>query len=122
MASTTRTLAAGAAVAGVLVLLYSLLVLHQPLVGVGIAFALFVAAVLLHAGGADRRTVAGVTMAVTVVYGVFTLQLPAAVVAACVVYLTAWVTSPDGPFDAAPPELFAATVEGDAATAEDDAE
>ena len=114
MASTPRILAAGSAVAGVLVLLYSLLVLAQPLVGAGIAFALFVAAALLHAGGTDRKTVVGVTMAVTVIYGVFTFQLPAAIVAACVVYLTAWVTSPDGPFDAAPPDFFPAASDDDA--------
>lgn len=106
MPSTTRPLSIVAAVSGVLVVLYSVLLAHEPLLGLGAGIACFAVAALLYAGSTDRETVAAVAMAVTVLYGVFTFQLPAAVVAACVVYLTLWVTDADGPFDATPPAVI----------------
>lgn len=105
--SSTKRLAAGAfALVGVAVLLYSLLVTHQLLLGAGVALSFFVVALFLYYGGTDRRTLVRATMAITVVYGVFTLQLPIAVAAACVVYLTAWLTGPDSPVDAPDTHLF----------------
>ncbi|WP_435096288.1 hypothetical protein [Halarchaeum sp. P4] len=93
-------LSAGLVLVGVFALLYSLLVVAQVLVGAGAFVGLLALAGLVYYGGATRRTLVLATMAVTVVYGAFTLQLPAAVVAACVVYLTAWVTGHDSPLDA----------------------
>lgn len=106
MPSTTTHLAVIAALAGVLGLLYVGAIANEIVVGLAVALGCAVVAVLLYADGTNRETVAAVTMGATVVYGVFTLQFPTAVVAACVVYLTLWVTDPDGPFDATPPTLF----------------
>jgi chromate transport protein ChrA len=117
MPSTARSLSIVAVVAGVLVVLYSFLLAHEPLLGLGAAIVCFVAAALLHTGDTDRETVAAVAMAVTVLYGVFTFQLPAAIVAACVVYLTLWVTDPDGPYDATPPAIISAAVVSETADA-----
>lgn len=93
-------LAAGLALVGVLALLYSVVVSATVLTGAAVFAGALVLAVLVYAGGATRRTLVLATMAVTVVYGLFTLQLPVAVIAACAVYLTAWVTGPDSPFGA----------------------
>lgn len=107
MPSTTRILALAALAAGLLATAYAAALSRHVMLALGVAVAALVVAAVLYAGDASRETVAAVTMAVTVVYGAFTLQLPAAVVAASVVYLTLWVTDEDGPFDATPPELFA---------------
>jgi hypothetical protein len=86
--------------------LYAGAVANEIILGLGITVGFGAAAVLLYAGGTNRETVAAVTMAACVVYGVFTLQSPIAVVAACVVYLTLWVTDESGPFDATPPTVI----------------
>ena len=78
----------------------------QLLVGMGVAVSAFVSAALVYYGGTDRRTLTRATIAVTVVYGVFTLQLPIAIIAASVVYLSAWLTGSDSPFDAPDTEIF----------------
>ncbi|MCD2204470.1 hypothetical protein [Halobacterium sp. KA-6] len=114
MPSTTTQLAVIAALAGVLGLLYVGAIANEIVVGLAVALGCAVVAVLLYAGGTNRETVAAVTMGATVVYGVFTLQFPTAVVAACVVYLTLWVTDPDGPFDASPPSVIPERVLDDA--------
>jgi branched-subunit amino acid ABC-type transport system permease component len=106
MPSTTRALSIFAVAAGISAVLYSFFLAFEPLLGLGVGVACFTVAVLLYAGGTNRETVAAVTMGATVVYGVFTLQFPTAVVAACVVYLTLWVTDEDGPFDASPPTII----------------
>jgi predicted branched-subunit amino acid permease len=103
---------------GVSGLAYSV-VLARALIGAGFALSALVVAVLVYYGDAERRTLVRATIAVTVVYGVFTVQLPLAVVAACVVYLSAWLTGPDSPFDAPDTEIFpvrrAATEESEGA-------
>jgi hypothetical protein len=86
MSSTDRTsVAAAFALLGVVGLAYSTL-LARLLLGAGFAAAAFLVAVLVYYGDTDRRTLVRATMAVTIVYGVVTLQLPMAVIAACVVY------------------------------------
>lgn len=85
---------------GIAALLYSVLVVRQVLLGAGVAFAFFVGASFVYYGDTDRRTLIRATIIITLIYGVFTLQLPVAVIAACVVYLTAWLTGPDSPLDA----------------------
>ncbi|NIB99473.1 hypothetical protein [Halobacterium sp. R2-5] len=121
MPSTTTQLAALAVLVGVLGLLYVGAIANEIIVGFGFAVACGVVAVLLYAGGTNRETVAAVTMGACVVYGVFTLQFPTAVVAACVVYLTLWVTDEDGPFDATPPAIIPeqALDDGDGAAGRD---
>ncbi|GGL56896.1 hypothetical protein [Halocalculus aciditolerans] len=110
MSSTERLVAAALAVLlGIATVLYSFLIVQQLLVGAGVAFAFFVAAAFLYQGSADRQTVVRATVVLTVAYGVFTFQLPAALVAACVVYLTAWATGPESPFDAPDTRIFPAT-------------
>lgn len=93
-------------VLGIAALFYSFLLVQRPLLGAGVAFAFFVVAAFAYEGDADRQTLTRATIAVTLVYGVFTLQLPVAVVAACVVYLTAWLTGPDSPLDAPDTQVF----------------
>ncbi|WP_135828915.1 hypothetical protein [Halorussus halobius] len=88
------------ALLGIAALAYSFVFVQRPLLGAGVAVAFFVVAAFAYEGDADRQTLARATIVVTLVYGVFTLQLPLAVVAACVVYLTAWLTGPDSPLDA----------------------
>lgn len=122
MPSNARILSGLAIVAGVLAVLYGVSIAHQLLLGVGAGVACFVVAALLYAGGTNRETVAAVAIAATVVYGAFTFQLPAAMVAACAVYLTLWVTDPDGPFDATPPRIFPADALGEDAPANDPGE
>jgi len=100
MPSTNRTAAAAVVLLGVLALLYSIVVAAELLLGVGVLVAALFLAAIVYYGGADRRTLVRGTMAVTVVYGAVTFQLPVAVVAACIVYLTAWLTGPDSPLDA----------------------
>jgi|GEM_PF-377552 len=122
MPSTTTQLALVAALAGVLGLLYVGAIANEIVVGLAVALGFAVVAVLFYAGGTNRETVAAVTMGACVVYGVFTLQFPMAVVAACVVYLTLWVTDEDGPFDAAPPTVIADELGNDGATDAEPAE
>ncbi|GGM66638.1 putative membrane protein YccC [Halarchaeum rubridurum] len=100
MPSTHRVAAGLVVLVGVLALVYSMLIVQQVLLGVGVLLAALALAAIVYYGGTDRRTLVRATMAVTVVYGAVTFQLPLAVVAACVVYLTAWVTGPDSPVDA----------------------
>lgn len=90
---------------GVCGLAYSI-VMARVLIGAGFLLSALVVAVLVYYGGAERHTLTRATIAVTVVYGVFTLQLLPAVVAACVVYLSAWLTGPDSPFDAPDTKIF----------------
>jgi hypothetical protein len=102
---------------GIVALLYSALAVHQLLLGTGVAFAFFVVAWFVYYGDANRQTLTRATIIVTLIYGVFTLQLPLAVVAACAVYLTAWLTGMDSPLDAPDTRIFpvdsAATEESD---------
>lgn len=91
---------------GTAALLYSWLIAYDPLVGTGVAFASFVVASFAYYGDADRQTLTRVTITVTLLYGIFTLQLPVAVIAACVVYLTAWLTGTDSPLDAPETQIF----------------
>lgn len=91
---------------GIAALLYSVLIAYQPLLGTGVAFASFVVASFAYYGDADRQTFTRVTIIVTLIYGVFTLQLPIAVIAACVVYLTAWLTGSDSPLNAPDTQVF----------------
>jgi hypothetical protein len=121
MPSTTTRLAALSVLAGVLGLLYVGAIADQTIVGLGVAVGFGVVAVLLYAGGTNRETAAAVTMGACVVYGVFTLQFPTAVIAACVVYLTLWVTDEDGPFDATPPGVLPDDVLDDPADADGEA-
>ena len=114
MPSTSTQLAALSVLAGALGLLYVGAIANEIIVGLAIAVGFGVVAVLLYAGGTNRETVAAATMGACVVYGVFTLQFPVAVVAACVVYLTLWVTDEDGPFDATPPAVISERVLDDA--------
>ncbi|GGN23458.1 hypothetical protein [Halarchaeum nitratireducens] len=100
MPSTHRVAAGVVVLLGVLALVYSMLIVQEVLLGVGVLIAALALAAIVYYGGADRQTLARATMAVTVVYGAVSFQLPAAVVAACVVYLTAWLTGPDSPLDA----------------------
>lgn len=87
-------------------LAYSVGFLGQVVVGAGVALSAFVVAALVYYGGTDRRTLTLATTAVTVVYGVFTLQLPMAIIAACTVYLAAWLTGSDSPFNTPDTEIF----------------
>ncbi|MDZ7747077.1 MAG: hypothetical protein U5K28_11445 [Halobacteriales archaeon] len=75
---------------GVITLLYSWILGYDPLVGTAVAVASFVVALLTYYGDADRLNARSIAIiAVTLIYGVFTFQLPiAAHFAACVVYLT----------------------------------
>jgi len=91
---------------GVTAFLYSLVIAQRLLLGTGVAIASLVVAVATYYGGTNRRTATHATVVVTLIYGVFTLQLPVAVIAACVVYLTAWLTGPDSPLDAPDTQVF----------------
>ncbi|RNJ26389.1 hypothetical protein [Halosegnis longus] len=91
---------------GVAALVYAWALAYEPLLGTGVAVAAFIAALLTYYGDANRQTLARVTIVVTIVYGTFTFQLPIAVVAACIVYLTAWLTGTDSPFDAPDTQIF----------------
>ena len=99
-------IAAALVLIGVCGLAYSIVILAQTLIGMGFLVSTLIAAMLVYYGDAKRHTLTRVIMAVTIVYGVFTLQLAPAVVAACVVYLSAWLTGPDSPFDAPDTEIF----------------
>ncbi|GAA0297618.1 hypothetical protein [Halarchaeum salinum] len=99
MPSTHRIAAGGVVLLGVLALVYSMLIVQEVLLGVGVLIAALSLAAIVYYGGTDRRTLVRATMAVTVVYGAISFQLPIAVVAACLVYLTAWLTGPDSPVD-----------------------
>jgi len=116
MPSTHRVAAGVVVLLGVLALVYSMLVASQLLLGVGVLLAALTLAAIVYYGGADRRTLVRATMAVTVVYGAISFQLPVAVIATCVVYLTAWLTGPDSPVDAPDTTIlpvFDAAVNGD---------
>lgn len=107
MVTSNRVLtAATLALLGIAVLLYSAIVTQRLLLGAGVAFAFFVVAWFVYYRDADRRTLTHATISVTLVYGVFTMQLPVAVIAACVVYLTAWLTGPNSPLDAPDTQIF----------------
>ena len=94
-----RSLAAASlALFGFVALAYSLLIAAQPLFGLGV-FALALAVAYAVATDADRReTAMWAAIGVVVLYGVLTLQFLLTVVAACTIYLTAWVTGPGGPY------------------------
>lgn len=100
MPSTRTLVAAALVVLGLLVALWSVAVAATPLLGLAVLAGALVLAAFAYYGGRNRRTLTLAAMALSLLYGVVTLRFPAAVVAACVVYLTAWVTGPDGPFDA----------------------
>ncbi|WP_225336195.1 hypothetical protein [Halomicrobium urmianum] len=105
---------------GIAALLYSMVIAYEPLLGTGVAFASSVVAAFAYHGDATRQTVTRATIIVTLIYGVFTLQLPIAVIAACVVYLTAWLTGSDSPFNAPDTQIF--PVESTATTESDRSE
>ena len=88
---------------------YSVALIGRVLIGAGFTLSALVVAALVYYGGAERRTLTRATVAVTVIYGVFTGQLPMAVIAACVVYLSAWVTGSDSPLNAPDTEIFPVT-------------
>ncbi|WP_200531849.1 hypothetical protein [Halorubrum sp. LN27] len=107
MPSSKRTaIAAGLVLIGIAVFLYAVVLQQQLLRGAGIGLSALVVAALVYYGGTNRRTLVRATVVVTVVYGVFTFQLPLAVIAACAVYLSAWLTGADGPFDAPDTTIF----------------
>ena len=85
---------------------YSVVLIGQVLIGAGFTLSALVVAALVYYGDAERHTLTRATTAVTVVYGVFTGQLPMAVIAACVVYLSAWLTGPDSPLNAPDTVIF----------------
>ncbi|WEL16284.1 putative membrane protein [Halorhabdus sp. SVX81] len=99
-------------------LLHSVLFSHQLFLGMAVALASFVIAIFAHYGDPNRKTFTRATIIVTLIYGAFTLQLPIAVIAACVVYLTAWLTGLDSPLNAPDTQFFpiesVATNESDA--------
>ncbi|WP_434521916.1 hypothetical protein [Halorubrum sp. AS12] len=103
----SKRIAAALVLIGILGLAYSVLT-RQEIIGAWVTISAFIVAVLVFYGDAERHTLARATIAVTVVYGVFTGQLPMAVIAACVVYLSAWLTGPDGPFNAPDTAIFPA--------------
>jgi hypothetical protein len=85
---------------------YSVVLIGQVLIGAGFAVSALVVAALVYYGDMGRHTLARATIGITVVYGVFTGQLPIAVIAACVVYLSAWLTGPDSPLNTSDTEIF----------------
>ncbi|QCD65394.1 MULTISPECIES: hypothetical protein [Halomicrobium] len=91
---------------GVAAFLYSVIVSYQFLLGTGVAIASFVVALFTYYGGTNRKTATRATIVVTLIYGAFTLQFPIAVIAACLVYLTAWLTGSDSPLDAPDTRVF----------------
>jgi peptidoglycan biosynthesis protein MviN/MurJ (putative lipid II flippase) len=93
-------------IAGIAVLLYSTVVGREPLLGAGLALSSVVVAVFVYYGGTDRQTLTRATIGVTLIYGAFTLQLPVAIIAACAVYLSAWLTGSDSPVNAPDTEIF----------------
>ncbi|CDK41051.1 hypothetical protein [Halorubrum sp. AJ67] len=90
---------------GVVVPLYAGAVSRQLLPGLGVGLSALVTAALVARDGTGRRTLARATIAVTIVYGAFTFQLLVAVVAACAVYLSAWLTGSDSPLGAPDTEI-----------------
>ena len=97
---------AGLILFGIAVFLYAVVVQVNLLFGTGIALSSFITAVLVYYGSTDRPTLVRAAIVVTLVYGVFTLQLPLAIIAACAVYLSAWLTGTDGPFNAPDTAIF----------------
>lgn len=79
---------------------YSVIILQRLRLGTGLGVAFLVVAAFAYYEDADRKTLTRAMMVITLIYGVFTFQFVVAVVAACVVYLTAWLTGPDSPLDA----------------------
>jgi len=75
----------------------------------GFTLSALVVAALVYYGDAERHTLTRATIAVTVVYGVLRVELPVAVIAACVVYLSAWLTGPDSPVNSPDTEIFPVT-------------
>ncbi|GAD53714.1 hypothetical protein MBEHAL_2474 [Halarchaeum acidiphilum MH1-52-1] len=123
MPSASRVVGAAVAVlVGIVALLYSFLVAQQLLLGVGVAFALFVVAAFVYHANASRRSIVVLTMLLTLVYGAATLQLLVAVIAACVVYLSAWLTGPDSPVDAPDTTILPAGTALERAGGADDAD
>lgn len=100
------SIAAASVLIGLCGFAYSIVVVAQTLLGLVFLFSALLVGVLVYYGGTERQTLTYATIAVTVVYGAFTVQLPLAVVAASVVYLSAWLTGPDSPFDAPDTEIF----------------
>ena len=98
-------------------LFFSVFTAYQPLLGTGVAISSFVVALFAYYGNSNRKTITRATITVTLIYGVFTLQLSLAVIAASVVYLTAWLTGTDSPLNAPDTQVFpvesAATNESD---------
>ncbi|MFC7077982.1 hypothetical protein ACFQI6_16270 [Halomicroarcula sp. GCM10025335] len=76
------------------------------LLGTGVAFTSFVVASFAYYGDANRQAFTRATIVVVLIFGVFTLQVPIAVIAACVVYLTAWLTGSDSPLNAPDTRIF----------------
>ena len=93
---------------GIVTVLYSLFLFQQLRLGIGVAVSFFVVGLIVYYGDTARQIATRATIFVTLIYGVFTFQLPFAVVAACIVYLTAWVTGSDSPLDSPDTQVFPA--------------
>jgi len=103
----SRRIAAVLVLIGMIGLAYSVLT-SQVIIGAWLTLSAFVVAALVYYGDAKRHTLTRAAIVVTVVYGVFLRQLPMAVIAACVVYLSAWLTGPNSPLNAPDTEIFPA--------------
>jgi hypothetical protein len=90
---------------GIIGLAYSVLT-GQVIIEAWLTLSAFGVAALVYYGDSERHTLTRAAIAVTVAYGIFMRQLPMAVIAACVVYLSAWLTGPDSPFNAPDTEIF----------------
>lgn len=101
----SKRIAAALVLIGIIGLAYAGLTSYV-LIGAWLTLSSFVVAALVYYGDAERHTLTRATIAVTVVYGVFMGQLPMAVIAACVVYLSAWVTGPNSPLNEPDTEIF----------------
>ena len=107
MPSTKRSyIAAALVLIGIGGFAYLVIVTAQILIGAGFTLSALTVAALVYYGDAERRTLTRATIVVTVVYGIFTGQLPIAVIAASVVYISAWLTGPDSPLNAPDTEIF----------------
>ena len=90
--------AVGVAVLGLAALVYSVLVTHQPILGLS-ALAACILGAFAVAGRVDRRRALTWVVILLVVLLGFVLTRPiVAVIAACAVYLTSWLTGPSGPY------------------------
>jgi len=87
---------------------YSVVLIGQVLIGAGFTLSALVVAALVYYGDAERHTLTRYHCCHGCLWG-FTGQLPVAVIAACVVYLSAWLTGPDSPVNSPDTEIFPVT-------------